>query len=111
MAHSKAPCRHSWNKPNKSRTKNTEDGIINIKVKLFDASKGIGNSKTISMSKMRKITPSKKKRREKGRRALSLGSKPHSKGDLFWRSKDTFLEITVFRNIRSLIIKSPTGKK
>lgn len=47
---------------------------------------GAGIRSTISMSKTRKITASKKNRVEKGRRALSFGSNPHSKGDLFSRS-------------------------
>lgn len=47
---------------------------------------GIGVSRTISMSNTRKITASRKNRREKGTRAEVLGSNPHSKGDSFSRS-------------------------
>ena len=47
---------------------------------------GIGINKIISMSKTRKITASKKYRVEKGRRAVFLGSNPHSKGEDFSRS-------------------------
>lgn len=44
---------------------------------------------------MRKITARRKNRREKGIRADLLGSKPHSKGEFFSRSKDSFLEIEI----------------
>ena len=46
----------------------------------------IGNSSTISTSKIRKIIARRKNRREKGSRADFIGSNPHSKGDLFSRS-------------------------
>lgn len=38
----------------------------------------IGNNKVISTSKIKKITAIRKNRREKGKRADLLGSKPHS---------------------------------
>ena len=41
---------------------------------------------TISISNTRKMTANRKNRVEKGRRALSFGSKPHSKGVDFSRS-------------------------
>jgi hypothetical protein len=50
--------------------------------------KGIGRRRTISISKTRKITASRKNRREKGIRAFFLGSNPHSKGEVFSRSKE-----------------------
>ena len=53
-----------------------------------------GNNKTISTSKIRKITANKKNRRENGNRADPIGSNPHSKGDLFSRSKITRLPNT-----------------
>jgi len=43
--------------------------------------------KTISISKTKKITARRKNRVEKGIRAEFLGSKPHSKGELFSRLK------------------------
>ena len=46
-----------------------------------------GKRRTISTSKIKKITASKKNRREKGRRADPIGSKPHSKGEFFSRSE------------------------
>lgn len=48
--------------------------------------KGRGISRAISMSNTRKITVSKKNRREKGSRADVFGSNPHSNGDFFSRS-------------------------
>ena len=68
---------------------------INIKIKtvkvnglegVWKITKGVGIRSTISISKIKKITASKKKRVEKGNRALSFGSKPHSNGVLFSRS-------------------------
>ena len=47
---------------------------------------GAGISSTISMSKTKKITARRKNRVENGRRALSLGSNPHSNGVDFSRS-------------------------
>jgi hypothetical protein len=44
---------------------------------------GIGNSNTISISNIMKFTAMKKNRDEKGSRAGSFGSNPHSTGDLF----------------------------
>jgi hypothetical protein len=46
----------------------------------------IGKIKAISTSKIKKIIVIKKNRMEKGRRAEFIGSKPHSKGDVFSRS-------------------------
>lgn len=47
---------------------------------------GRGSKRTISISNIRKITASKKNRREKGIRADFVGSKPHSNGEVFSRS-------------------------
>lgn len=58
-----------------------------------------GNSKVISTSKIRKIIAIKKNWRENGIRAEDLGSKPHSKGDLFSRSINVFFE----RNLANII--------
>lgn len=46
-----------------------------------------GKSSTISISNTRKITANKKNRSEKGTRADVNGSKPHSNGEDFSRSK------------------------
>ena len=42
--------------------------------------RGIGSKRATSTSKIKKITASKKNRRENGVRAEFFGSKPHSKG-------------------------------
>lgn len=47
-----------------------------IGLKVID--KGRGINRTISMSNTRNSTASRKNRREKGSRALFLGSNPHS---------------------------------
>ena len=66
-----------------------------------------GNNKAISTSKIKKITAIKKNRKEKGNRADVLGSNPHSKGELFSRSKNDFFErieaITIIN--KEIIIK------
>lgn len=59
----------------------------------------IGRSRAISTSKIKKIIVIKKNRREKGSRDDDLGSKPHSKGDLFSRSINDF-----FDRIEAIII-------
>lgn len=66
---------------------------IECKEDIFN-DKGIGNNKAISISKTRKITANKKNRKEKGSRALFLGSNPHSKELDFSRSFEDFEEIT-----------------
>jgi hypothetical protein len=48
---------------------------------------GVGINKTISMSKTIKITASRKNRVENGIRAELDGSNPHSKGEVFSRSR------------------------
>ena len=50
----------------------------------------IGSNKSISTSKIRKMTAIRKKRRKNGIRADDLGSNPHSNGDLFSRSRIVF---------------------
>ena len=53
---------------------------------LMFMTNGKGISNTISISNTKKITANKKNRREKGIRAVFLGSNPHSNGDFFSRS-------------------------
>ena len=50
-----------------------------------------GRRSVISTSKIKKITAIRKNRKEKGNRALPLGSNPHSKGEFFSRSVIVFL--------------------
>jgi hypothetical protein len=49
--------------------------------------KGKGIKRTISMSNTKKIKARRKNRMEKGIRDKFLGSKPHSKGEAFSRSR------------------------
>ena len=70
---------------------------------------GAGIKRTISTSKTRKITARRKNRVEKGIRALFLGSKPHSKGEVFSRSildralKEYAINITIGGKIAAII--------
>lgn len=68
--------------------------------RLAFRAKGRGRRRAISMSNTRKITARRKKRIENGRRALFLGSNPHSKGDVFSRSGMERVEINITINIR-----------
>jgi hypothetical protein len=52
----------------------------------------IGKIKAISTSKIKKIIVIKKNRIEKGIREEFIGSKPHSKGDVFSRSFNDFFD-------------------
>lgn len=63
-----------------------------------------GNRRVISTSKIKKITAIRKNWREKGIRAVDLGSKPHSKGDLFSRSINVFFEMIVASIIIIIVI-------
>lgn len=65
---------------------------------------GIGRSREISTSKIRKMTAIRKNRSEKGIRADLIGSNPHSKGDGFSRSVPTFFARRIIRAIRISII-------
>lgn len=58
--------------------------IFNVKIK--------GSNKTISTSKIKKITAIKKNCNEKGSRADDFGSNPHSKGEFFSRSENVFFD-------------------
>jgi hypothetical protein len=52
----------------------------------------IGKINAISTSKIKKIIVIKKNRIEKGSREEFIGSNPHSKGDVFSRSFNDFLD-------------------
>lgn len=71
--------------------------------------KGRGKSKLISTSKTKNTTANKKKRIEKGTRALPFGSNPHSKGEFLSFLSNTFKE----RNqlIRKTITHKPLTTK
>lgn len=64
----------------------------------------VGRISAISTSKIKKIIAIKKNRKEKGKRAEFIGSKPHSKGEDFSRSITAFLDNTDARLITTLLI-------
>lgn len=57
------------------------------------------------MSKIRKISLIKKKWILKGIWLLEMGSNPHSKGDLFSRSWNDFLDRIILINIKMIEIR------
>ena len=69
-----------------------------------------GKSNVISTSKIKKITAIKKNRSEKGKRAVPLGSNPHSNGEFFSRSDNVFFDnkeaiiITTVEIIRIIVV-------
>jgi len=81
------PSRHSCNNPKIRITKNKVALIRSEKGAPLENIIGSGVSKAISISNTKKITASRKNRRENGIRAEFLGSKPHSKGDSFSRNE------------------------
>lgn len=75
--------------------RNREDLIIEEIIFLLKIERGSGRRRAISISNTRKITARRKNRIEKGRRALFLGSNPHSKGEDFSRSINEREEINI----------------
>ena len=69
-----------------------------------------GNKIEISISKIKNTIAIRKNRIEKGIREVFLGSKPHSKGETFSRSKIVFLENSVDKIINKDLIKTATIK-
>jgi hypothetical protein len=65
---------------------------------------GIGRRREISMSKIKKTTAIRKNRREKGSRAVLVGSNPHSKGDIFSRSISVFFARIIISVAKAAII-------
>jgi len=68
-----------------------------------------GINRVISTSKIKKIIAIRKNWREKGSRAEFFGSNPHSKGLLFSRSINVFLEIKdaiiiIINEIKKIIV-------
>ena len=68
--------------------------------------RGRGRRRAISTSKIRKTTARRKKRREKGIRAVSLGSKPHSKGVAVSRRRFIFIARKWAASLKSVQRKS-----
>lgn len=104
-AHSRDPSFHSCNSPKIRTSKNENDPIRIMGVKSVVRALIIGNSKTISTSKIKKITASKKNRVEKGIRARPIGSKPHSNAECFSRSTLDRFEIIQANNSKIEVIK------
>ena len=73
---------------------------VRIKFSIQDSCT-IGRIKVISTSKIKKITVIKKNCSEKGIRAEQIGSNPHSNGEGFSRSKDSFLAIRKLATMRA----------
>ena len=66
-----------------------------------------GSKRVISTSKIRKITAIKKNRKENGKRAVPLGSNPHSNGEFFSRSDIVFFdnkEAIIMTKVEMIII-------
>lgn len=96
---------HSWYNPINSIIIKKNLILVQI-IKLTILNKGIiGKIKAISTSKIKKIIVIKKKCKEKGIRAIDLGSNPHSNGDAFsWSIKD-FLDKIKDKIIKIIEIK------
>lgn len=92
---SKAPSRHSWITPTNKINKNTSPKSVQVVNSLKEPETITGRRRAISTSKTKKITATKKNRREKANRPLPTGSKPHSKGEFFSRSLSAFLPKTI----------------
>lgn len=65
----------------------------------------IGIKRVISISKIKKIIAIKKNCKEKGIRALVLGSNPHSKGEFFSLSENVFFDNKLIIITKTIIIK------
>lgn len=71
----------------------------------------MGSRRTISTSNIRKITASRKNRRENGMRADLFGSNPHSNGEVFSRSLIArAFKVHLMRNTAVEIIKAVITK-
>lgn len=66
----------------------------------------IGIRRTISTSKIKKMIPIKKNCKENGRRALVLGSNPHSNGEFFSLSENVFFDVRLRIERIKIIIKA-----
>ena len=83
FTHLNEPKDHSWKIPKIKIIKKISAPVRALSKFIFRP-RTRGNKRATSTSKIKKIKASKKKRRLKGLRLPSFGSKPHSKGeDLF----------------------------
>ena len=94
LIQSKDPSFHSWNSPRiKIKRKIIKLKSINKSIPANILITG-GKSRTISTSKIKKMTARRKNRKENGKRAEPSGSNPHSNGDLFSRSEIARLDVS-----------------
>ena len=91
-AQSRAPWFHSWYNPNNKIIRKIKAVIAHDWILQKWRIDAIGSKRVISTSKIKKITAIRKNRKEKGSRAVPLGSNPHSNGEFFSRSEITFLD-------------------
>jgi len=102
---SRDPSFHSWINPIIKMIRNVKLLSTIAVILVMFISSGIGISSTISISNTIKIIANRKNRKEKGTRALWLGSNPHSNGEDFSRSLfDRAANIQARRNTISGII-------
>jgi hypothetical protein len=71
----------------------------------------IGRMRVISTSKIKKITVIRKNWRENGTRAEHIGSNPHSNGEGFSRSLNSFLANIKFKIIKIIEIVADIRNK
>lgn len=83
--HSRDPSFHSWMRPTRRISRKVRVLVDRRAGWLRMEAAGQGRRRAISMSNTRKMTARIKKRIENGRRALFLGSNPHSNGEDFSR--------------------------
>ena len=94
LIHLSDPSFHSWINPNIKIIKNIALAVIEYFTKFTFILKINGNNKATSISKIKKITASRKNRIENGSRAESFGSKPHSNGVFLFRDWNVFFPTT-----------------
>lgn len=95
---------HSWYNPTIRIIINTIIVTIQVEIKVYFNVITIGKIITISISKIKNRTAIRKNCNENGIRDDLFGSNPHSKGDIFSRSKIDFLEIIEHATINTIEI-------
>jgi len=101
LDHSSDPSFHSWTVPIIKIIINKIDKIVHVLILKLLKISGIGIRIVISTSKIKKITATKKKCKEKGTRADDFGSYPHSKGEPFSRCISFFMANLLLIKIRA----------
>jgi len=93
MAQLRAPCIHSWIRPQIKIIVKINRALVNGRGSRILGARAKGSRRETSTSKIKKIIVMMKNRREKGLRAFFEGSNPHSKGEAFSRSFKVFFLI------------------